>query len=88
MPDNWDALELCYEALHSPKGIAVEVSNVTVALARLYAARKDSGDELLEFLQFRRSPFRPEAELWITKGLTKAKLKELKERKALPDAPE
>lgn len=80
MTQQWDALELCYEALHSPKGVVVEVSDMAIALARLYKARKDSGDETLELLQFRRSPFKPEAELWITKGLTKAKMIEMKKK--------
>jgi hypothetical protein len=78
--ENYDALELCYQAVHSSHGIAVEVSSMNTALAHLYKARKESGDQELEVLQFRRSPYRPEQEIWITKGLTKSKLLEQKSK--------
>lgn len=78
MTENYDALELCYQAVHSSHGVAVEVSNMTTALAHLYKARKESADPELEVLQFRRSPYRPEAEIWITKGMTKGQALALK----------
>lgn len=63
-------LELLYQALHSPPGlgIVVRTSNYNSALARLYKARKESGDGALDCLQLRRSPTSPESEIWIVRG--------------------
>lgn len=68
-PTNHDpSLELCYQALASPIGIVVSVSDFGSAQQRLYSARKRSGDPDLACLQFRRSPTNPESEIWIVKG--------------------
>ena len=61
-------LEILYEALAASIGVAVEVSDFERCQQQLYVARRESGDPELQRLQFRRSPYRPEQELWITKG--------------------
>jgi hypothetical protein len=61
-------IEYLYQALASPIGIVLEVSDVGIAQQRLYKARRDSGDPELDRLQLRRSPFLPESELWVVKG--------------------
>lgn len=61
-------LELLYQALASPLGIVIRVDNFQLAQAKLYAARRQSGDPELACLQLRHSPFDPEQELWIIRG--------------------
>lgn len=60
-------LELLYQALAARFGVVVATSNMQLALGRLYAARKKSGDPALDGLTLRRSPFNPHNELWIVK---------------------
>lgn len=57
-----------YQALASHSGIAVFVTDFQLAQQRFYAARRGLADPTLSVLQFRRSPFKPEEELWITKA--------------------
>lgn len=53
-------------ALHSPAGYCFRVSegDVTIYIARLYAARKDAMDPQLKTLSITRSPT-DEREVWI-----------------------
>ena len=68
-PTNYDpSLELCYQALASPIGIVISVSDFASVQQKLYTARRKSGDPDLACLQFRRSPTAPETEIWIVKG--------------------
>lgn len=59
--------ELLYRAMASPLGLVIAVSDFSLAQQRLYKARRDLSDPDLAKLQFRRSPLKPEAELWIVK---------------------
>lgn len=63
-------LELLYQALHTSGGLGIVVTtdNFPLASQRLYQARKKSGDPELDCLQFRRSPYHPDSEIWIVKG--------------------
>ena len=61
-------LEFLYQAIGSPFGIVLKVSDFTLASQRLYATRRKAGDPGLAGLQFRRGPFDPEGELWIVKA--------------------
>ncbi len=65
---NIDDLEILYQALHSPLGLVVRGPNFNTTQQRLYKARRESGDPELDRLQFRRSPFEPEHEVWVVKG--------------------
>jgi len=65
------ALEILYQAMASPYGLVVAVDDFTKDQAKFYAARRESGDPSLDVLQFRRSPFNPQSELWIVKGKVK-----------------
>ena len=60
---NW--IEFWYEALGSKVGIVVAVSDVPKAIQRLYQARSKSGDPDLEGLSIRRSPVKPNEEVWL-----------------------
>ena len=66
-----DEIELLYQALNSPLGIVVAVSNFEKVKMRLYSKRRETGDPDLDILQFRRSPYSPESEMWIVKGAKK-----------------
>ena len=64
-------LAFMYQALSSPGGIILEVSNFNTARARCYAERAQSGDPSLNRLQFRQGPTAPgtsQPQLWIVKG--------------------
>lgn len=69
--DSDELLSLLYQALASPRGIVLAVTDFVPCQAKLYKARKDSGDPALAALQFRRSPQNPEGEIWIVKGAEK-----------------
>lgn len=62
------SLSLLYQALASPIGIVLEVSDYVRASQRLYRARSEAHDPALVQLQFRHSPYDPEHELWIVKA--------------------
>lgn len=64
---NYEAQEILYQALASPLGLVLQVSNFTTANQALYRARAAVGDPALAVLQFRRNPDNPN-ELWIVKG--------------------
>lgn len=66
-------VEFLYRAMSSPLGIVISVSDFTLASQRLYAARRKLDDQDLSCLQIRRSPVKPEDELWIVKGPANAK---------------
>lgn len=60
-------LEYLYQALASPIGIVLHVSDFNLARQRLYQARASAADPALAGLQFRASRVDPQ-ELWIVKG--------------------
>lgn len=62
---NW--LEFWYEALNSPFGIVVAVSDIEAGKQRLYQARAKSGDPALSAIQIRVSPVSPLEELWLVR---------------------
>lgn len=68
MPKFAEDIQLLYLAVNAPLGIVVGTNNVTSAISRLYAARKEAADPSLARLQVRRSPEKPEEEIWIVKG--------------------
>jgi hypothetical protein len=57
--------DLLYQAQASGLGIVCEVEDFVKATQALYSARRKLCDPLLENLQFRRSPLRPDNEVWI-----------------------
>lgn len=61
-------LEFLYQAMATPYGVVLEVSDFKLAQQRLYKARRESGDPELGCLQIRRSPYQPDNELWLVKG--------------------
>lgn len=63
-------LELLYQAAGTTLGIVISVSDFEKARQKLYQAKVKAADPELNCLQFRRSPFEPETELWIVKGGT------------------
>lgn len=67
MPQD-NSLEILYQALGTSIGLCVEVEDFSQAQAKFYAARRTSGDLDLDCLQFRRSPYVPDFELWIVKA--------------------
>lgn len=67
-------IDLLYQAMTSPYGIAVATDNVHACQAACYRARIKADDPDLERLQFRPSPTNPEGELWIIKGPKKEDL--------------
>ena len=75
---NTDALELLYQALASPIGIVVRVTDIERARARLYKAKADARDPALANLQLRKSPLGEPDVIWIVKGgeVDMAKLKD------------
>jgi len=68
MTDPDELLMLLYQALASPAGVVLAVTDFQACQQKLYQARKRSGDPDLAGLQFRRSPTSPDSELWIVKG--------------------
>lgn len=65
-PTIW--LEFLYDALHSPFGIVVAVSDIVRARQALYRARADAKDPALDALKISTSPYEPSSELWIIKN--------------------
>lgn len=65
-------LELLYQAMGTPLGIAVQTSDFLNARARLYAARAQSGDPDLSRLQLRQSLMMEPDVIWIVKGPEKS----------------
>lgn len=61
-------ITLLYQAMASPLGLVLSVSDFTQASQALYKARRDTQDPDLAVLQFRRSPFSPDTEIWLVKG--------------------
>jgi hypothetical protein len=64
---NENLLSLMYQAVASPLGIIVVVSDVIEAKVRLGQVRKENGDSALRALSFIPSPYSPRTELWIVK---------------------
>jgi hypothetical protein len=60
--------ELMYQALGSAIGIVVSTTDFERAVQKFYSARKKCADPDLDVLQFRRSPYTPETEIWIVKA--------------------
>lgn len=60
-------LELLYEALNSEFGIIVKTSDPVALKQKLYAARRESGDEALLSLTFATSRTSPDTEIWIVR---------------------
>lgn len=60
-------LSLMYQAIASPLGIIVVVSNVYEAKTMFSAVRKEHADSALRALSFLPSPYSPRTELWIVK---------------------
>jgi hypothetical protein len=56
-----------YQALASPLGIIVVVSNVVEAKSMFSQVRNANGDSALRALSFIPSPYSPRTELWIVK---------------------
>lgn len=57
-------LEHWYSALRSPSGVCIRVSDIELAKAQLYRARKDALDPQLDALSLVQSPTAAD-ELWI-----------------------
>lgn len=68
MKDAAQAMEHWYAALRAPAGIGVciRVSDKKLAIARLYAARKESLDPALSSISIIQSPTADD-ELWLVK---------------------
>lgn len=66
-PSSSPLLSFLYQALASPFGISLSVSDVGQAKTKLYSARKDSADEALSQISIHQSPYLPEEELWLVK---------------------
>jgi len=66
-------LNLMYQALASPLGIIVVVSNVGDARGMFSQVRNANGDSALWALSFIPSPYSPRTELWIVKKRQAAK---------------
>ena len=64
---NDNLLALMYQAVASPLGIIVVVSDVHEAKSRLSTIRKQNGDSALRALSFIPSPYSPHTELWLVK---------------------
>jgi hypothetical protein len=64
---NENLLSLMYQALASPLGGIVVVSDVQEAKARFGQVRKEVGDSALRALSFIPSPYSPRTELWLVK---------------------
>lgn len=62
-----DLLHLWHQALASPLGIIVVVSDFAGAKASLMTARKDSGEKDLFGISLLHSPYSPQTELWLIK---------------------
>lgn len=67
MPPAPALLSLFYQALASKYGIALAVSDISQAKAKLYKARAESGDSDLSQISIHQSPSLPESELWLVK---------------------
>ena len=70
-PTRENLLSLMYQALASPLGIIVVVSDVLEAKVRLGQVRKENGDSALRALSFIPSPYSPRTELWLVKKAAK-----------------
>lgn len=55
-----------YQALTTPLGVCLQVSDVEAVRQRLYTARREAADPLLDALALVPSPTAPD-ELWIVK---------------------
>ena len=64
-------LSLMYQALASPLGSIVVVSDVAEAKVRFGQVRKEHGDSALRALSFIPSPYSPRTELWLVKKAVK-----------------
>lgn len=62
-----NVLEFWYRALRADFGIVVDVDDFNLARAKLYKARKDSGDKDLDSLSISQSPT-SQNQLWIVKN--------------------
>lgn len=62
-----DLLHLWHQALASPLGIIVVVSDFAGARSGLIAARKGSGEKDLFGISLIHSPYSPQTELWLIK---------------------
>jgi hypothetical protein len=58
-------LDLLYRALHAEYGIVVTTNSIDRLRQKLYAVRRESGDEDLSLLSLVVSPTNPETELFI-----------------------
>lgn len=58
---------LLYQALGTPLGLVVRVSDFDLARNKLYSARKEAADPDLEIIQLRRSPYEANT-IWIVKS--------------------
>lgn len=76
-----ELIPLLYQAFGSRYGLALRVSDFTLAQQRLYAARRAAQDPDLELLQIRRpgSDHDPDSEhtLWLVKATPKSPTTEL-----------
>lgn len=64
-------IDILDEALESPNGIVVTVTNVEAFKQEVYKTRKglrDTGDTEYDILSLRTSPTKPETEVWIMKN--------------------
>lgn len=61
------SVELWYQALATPLGVIVRVSDPERAKMRLYALRKEANDPDLDSLSIVQSPTNPGEELWIVR---------------------
>lgn len=66
-----DWLSFWYQALASPLGVSLAVSDIDHAKQALYRARAAANDPQLSKLQLRVSPVLPKEELWIVKTFPK-----------------
>lgn len=64
-------LSLMYQAVASPLGCIVVVSDVAEAKVRFGQVRKEAGDSALRALSFIPSPYSPRTELWLVKKAVK-----------------
>ena len=60
-------MDLLYQAAATPLGVVLQVEDFVKATQALYRAKREAMDTSLDLLQFRRSPQRPETEVWIVR---------------------
>ena len=77
-------LNLMYQALASPIGIIVVVSNVVEAKSMFSQVRNTNGDSALRALSFIPSPYSPRTELWIVKRRVAKQPQEEESNDSLP----